>query len=111
MGDVVLTELLRSRNMLPPAPAGAEYWVAADDETMLPEVMTVAGRLREKSRSVEYALKSQSLARQLKTASTAGVRQVVLLRRDDFANGNVTVKTLADGSERSVALDAYLNSL
>jgi histidyl-tRNA synthetase len=36
---------------------------------------------------------------------------VVLLRRDDFANGNVTVKTLADGSERSVALDAFLNSL
>jgi histidyl-tRNA synthetase len=111
MGDVVLTELLRARDMLPPAPLGTEYWVAADDESMLPEVMTVAGRLRAKSRSVEYALKSQTLARQLKTASTAGIRNVVLLRRDDYANGNVTLKTLADGFERNVALDAFLDSL
>jgi len=111
MGDVVLTELLRAKDLLPSAELGTEYWVAADDESLLPEVMTVAGRLRAKSRSVEYALKSQTLARQLKTASTAGVKNVVLLRRDDYANGNVTLKTLADGSERSVALDAFLDSL
>ncbi|MEO8580451.1 MAG: histidine--tRNA ligase [Gemmatimonadales bacterium] len=111
MGDVVLTELLRSRNLLPEPQLATEYWVAADDDSMLPDVMTVAGRLRAKSRSVEYALKSQTLARQLKTASGAGVRNVVLLSRDDYAKGNVTVKTLADGSERSVALDAFLNSL
>ena len=78
---------------------------------MLPEVMTVAGRLRAKSRSVEYALKAQTLSRQLKTASSAGVSHVVLLHRDDYALGKVTVKTLADGIERSVALDAYLDSL
>ncbi len=111
MGDVVLTELLRARELLPSAELGTEYWVAADDESLLPEVMTVAGRLRAKSRSVEYALKAQTLARQLKTASTAGVKNVVLLRRDDYANGKVTLKTLADGSERSVALDAFLDSL
>ncbi len=111
MGDVVLTEILRSRNLLPTPEFGTDYWVAADDETMLPDVMSVAGRLRAKSKSVEYALKSQTLARQLKTASTAGAREVVLLNRDDFASGKVTVKTLADGSERSVPLDAFLNSL
>jgi histidyl-tRNA synthetase len=111
MGDVVLTELLRSRDLLPTPELGTEYWVASDDESMLPDVMTVAGRLRAKSRSVEYALKAQTLARQLKTASSAGVKKVVLLRRDDFANGKVTVKTLSDGSERSVPLEAFLNSL
>ena len=111
MGDVVLTELLRARDLLPAAQLGTEYWIAAEDDSLLPEVMTVAGRLRAKSRSVEYALKSQTLARQLKTASSAGVKNVVLLRRDDYANGNVTLKTLADGSERSVALEAFLDSL
>jgi histidyl-tRNA synthetase len=111
MGDVVLTEILKSRDLLPAPDLATEYWVASDDESMLPEVMTVAGRLRAKARSVEYALKSQTLARQLKTASSAGVRNVVLLRRPDYENGKITVKTLADGSERNVALDAFLDSL
>lgn len=111
MGDVVLTELLRARDLLPLAELGTEYWIAAEDDSLLPEVMTVAGRLRAKSRSVEYALKSQTLARQLKIASSAGVKNVVLLRRNDYANGNVTLKTLADGSERSVALEAFIDSL
>ncbi|HJQ11330.1 MAG TPA: histidine--tRNA ligase [Gemmatimonadaceae bacterium] len=111
MGDVVLTELLRARNLLPAADLGTEYWVAAEDDSMLPDVMKVAGQLRSKSRSVEYALKSQTLSRQLKTASSAGAQNVVLLRRDDFANGNVTVKKLADGSEQNVSLDTFLNSL
>jgi len=111
MGDVVLTEILRAKNLLPTPDLATEYWVASDDESMLPQVMTVAGRLRAKSRSAEYALKSQTLARQLKTASSAGVRNVVLLHRQDYDNGRVTVKTLADGSERSVALDAFLDSL
>ena len=111
MGDVVLTELLRARDLLPTPTLGTEYWVAADDDSMLPEVMKVAGQLRGKSRSVEYALKPQTLAKQLKAASTSGVANVVLLRRDDFANGNVTVKRLADGSEQQIALEAFLSSL
>jgi histidyl-tRNA synthetase len=111
MGDVVLTELLRARNLLPLPELGSEFWVAGEDDSMLPDVMNVAGRLRAKSRSVEYALKSQTLARQLKTASSAGVQSVVILNRDDYATGNVTVKTMADGSERKVALDTFLNTL
>jgi histidyl-tRNA synthetase len=111
MGDVVLTEILKSRDLLPTPELATEYWVASEDDSMLPEIMTVAGQLRAKARSVEYALKSQTLARQLKTASSAGVRNVVLLRRPDYENGKITVKTLADGSERSVALNAFLDSL
>src|SRR3954469_7333211 len=111
MGDVVLTEILRSRNLLPSPALATEYWVASDDESMLSDVMRVAGRLRAKSRSVEYALKPQTLSRQLKTASATGVRSVVLLRRPAFDNGNITVKTMADGAEQNVGLDAFLDSL
>jgi histidyl-tRNA synthetase len=111
MGDVVLTELLRARNLLPEPALATEYWVAADDDSMLPDVMKVAGQLRAKSHSVEYALKAQALGKQLKAASTAGVKNVVLLRREDFSNGRVTVKKLSDGSEQNVALDTFLDSL
>src|SRR5687767_9380498 len=111
MGDVVLTDLLRSRGLIPEPALATEYWVAGDDDSLLAEVMTVAGRLRAKDRSVEYALKSQTLARQLKTASSAGVRSVVLVRRGDYEKGTVTVKTLADGSEQNLSLEAFLESL
>jgi histidyl-tRNA synthetase len=111
MGDVVLSELLKSRDLIPAPDLAPEFWVAADDDTLLPEVMRVAGRLRSRSRSVEYALKSQGLARQLKTASNAGVKSVVLLRRDDYPKGKVTVKTLADGTEHRVSLDDFIASL
>ncbi|HEU4748999.1 MAG TPA: histidine--tRNA ligase [Gemmatimonadaceae bacterium] len=111
MGDVVLSELLRSRNLLPAPALATEYWVAGEDESLLAEVMAVAGRVRARNRSVEYSLKPQTLARQLKTASSAGVRSVVLLRRVEYEKGIVTVKTLADGSERSIAFDVFLESL
>jgi histidyl-tRNA synthetase len=111
MGDVVLTDLLQSRNLIPEPKLATEYWVAGDDDSLLAEVMTVAGRLRAKDRSVEYALKSQTLARQLKTASSAGVQSVVLVRRGEYEKGTVTVKTLADGSERTLSLEAFVNSL
>ncbi|MDQ3672856.1 MAG: ATP phosphoribosyltransferase regulatory subunit, partial [Gemmatimonadota bacterium] len=111
MGDVVLSDLLRSRNLLPEPKLATEYWVAGDDDSLLAEVMSVAGRLRARNRSVEYSLKPQTLARQLKTASSAGVHSVVLVRRDDYLKGNVTVKTLGDGSERSVPIDVFLESL
>ena len=111
MGDVVLSELLRSRNLLPAPMLATEYWVAGEDESLLAEVMAVAGRLRSRNRSVEYSLKPQALARQLKTASNAGVQSVVLVRRAEYEKGTVTVKTLADGSERSVAIDVFLESL
>ena len=111
MGDVVLTDLLRSRNLIPEPKLATEYWVAGDDDSLLAEVMAVAGRLRAKDRSVEYALKSQTLARQLKTASSAGVRSVVLVRRGDYEKGKVTVKSLADGSEQNISLEAFLESL
>jgi histidyl-tRNA synthetase len=111
MGDVVLTEILRARELLPAPELATDYWVAADDDAMLAAVMSVAGKLRARSASVEYALKSQTLARQLKTASSAGIRNVVLLRKTDYDKGMVTVKTMADGSERNMSLDALLDSL
>jgi histidyl-tRNA synthetase len=111
MGDVVLTEILRARELLPTPELATDYWIAADDDALLPEVMSIAGKLRAKAASVEYALKSQSLSRQLKTASSTGVRNVVLLRRTDYDRGMVTLKTMADGSERSMSLNALIDSL
>lgn len=111
MGDVVLGELLRARRLVPPAEAQTDYWVAGDDESMLPEVMQVAAAIRLRDRSAEYALKPQQLSRQLKAASSAGARNAVIIKRDNYANGEVTLKDLDAGTERTLPLSELINSL
>ncbi len=111
MGDVVIGELLRARGLIPSIEQRTDYWVAADDSSMVAEVMNVAGELRRRDRSVEYALKPQQLSRQLKAASAAGADNAVLIERDAFANGEVRLKDLRAGTERTLALGDLLNSL
>ena len=110
MGDVVLSELLRDRRLMPATAASVDFWVAGDDERLLSEVMRVATALRRRGRSVEYALRPQTMSRQLKTAASAGARHVVLLRHDAGVAGTATVKSLADGAETAVRIEEWLAS-
>ncbi len=111
MGDVVLGDLLRARGLMPNATPRTDFWVGADDESLVTDVMTVAAQLRGRDRSVEYALKPQQLARQLKAATAAGAERAVLLSGNSFAGGTVVVKNLSEGTERSLQLDELINSL
>ncbi len=108
MGDVVLTELLRDRGLMPPTAATVDFWVAGEDERLIGDVMRVATALRQRGRSVEYALRPQSMGRQLKTAAAAGARQVVLLHHEALGAGNAMVKTLDGGTETAVRLEEWL---
>jgi histidyl-tRNA synthetase len=111
MGDVVLGEMLRARNLIPATEMRIDFWVASDDESLLEDVMIVATQLRQRNRSVEYALRPQQLSRQLKTAASIGARHAVLLKRDRYAAREVTVRDLDSGSERAISLDEFLNTL
>ncbi len=110
MGDVVLGELLRDRGLMPTGAGALDFWVAGEDDALLGEVMRLASALRGRGRSVEYALRAQTLSRQMKTASSAGARHTVVLRHSDVADGRATVRSMADGTEESVQLDTWLAS-
>ena len=65
------------------------------------------GRLRRKALDVvrfpgEEALGDQALGKQFKLADARGVKAVVVVGPDDRARGEVVVKDLAEGSQRSV---------
>ncbi|MEO8575651.1 MAG: histidine--tRNA ligase [Gemmatimonadales bacterium] len=111
MGDVVIAELLRARSLIPSTEQRTDFWIAADDSSMISEVMSVAAELRRRDKSVEYALKPQQLSRQLKAASAAGADAAVLIDRDSFARGEVKLKDLKAGTERTLALGDLINSL
>jgi histidyl-tRNA synthetase len=111
LGDVVLGELLRKRGLFPSTQPGTDFWIASGDGVEVTDVMRVAARLRERGSSVEYALKPQQLSRQLKAADAAGAASVVVLQKDDFAEGRVTIKDLREGGESAVSLDDLLTQL
>ena len=111
MGDVVLGELLRKRKLFPETAPRTDFWVAADDDVPVTEVMNVAAQLRMHGGSVEYALKHQQLSRQLKAASAAGADNAVLLKHGELSEGRVTIKDLRTGSERAMPLPDLLNSM
>jgi histidyl-tRNA synthetase len=79
MGDVVLTELLRSRGLLKGITPGLDYWVAGEDGVPLEDIMRKAAELRAQNHSVEYSLRGQSLSKQMKTAKTLGAREILVL--------------------------------
>jgi histidyl-tRNA synthetase len=87
MGDVVLGELLRAKGLMPAAEPGADVWLAADEATPLERVMAEAARRRSRGRSVEYALRPQSLSKQKKAAAASGAGEFVTLSNDDGSNG------------------------
>ncbi|MGH7632382.1 MAG: ATP phosphoribosyltransferase regulatory subunit, partial [Gemmatimonadaceae bacterium] len=109
MGDVVLGDVLRARGLMPVHAPGVDVWVAYADGTALTDAMRMAAQLRARGRSVEYALGGQKLSRQLKAASSAGARDVLILPASDGATREAVVRNLARGEERRVRLDDWLN--
>ena len=73
--------------------------------------MRVAGELRKHDLSVEYALKPQQLSRQLKAASAAGARNAVIIKREEFEKGEITLKDLQAGTEKAISLADLITSL
>ncbi|HTK46769.1 MAG TPA: histidine--tRNA ligase [Gemmatimonadaceae bacterium] len=82
MGDVVLGELLRSKGLMRPADASADYWLSGADDVPLERIMREAARLRGEGHSVEYALRPQSPSKQKKAAVASGAKTFVTLSND-----------------------------
>ena len=87
-----------------------DVWVAYGDAALLDDAMRVARRLRDRGRSVEYALGGQQLSRQLKAADAAGARDVLVLQPADLERGEAVVRRLADGNETRVQLDEWIGA-
>lgn len=103
MGDVVLRELLNARGLLRDVVPSIDYWVATgrEDKDALLDVMNVARALREKNQSVEFALRDQSLGKQLKAANAAGAHFAAIVETD----GRVSRKDLRGDAQLTLTID------
>jgi histidyl-tRNA synthetase len=108
MGDVVLGELLRARGKMPSAEPEVDVWVAYGDSGTVEDAMRVASMIRARGRSVEYALGSQKLARQLKAAYAAGAKQTLVIATPELSANEAMVRRKDEKVELRVQLDEWL---
>jgi histidyl-tRNA synthetase len=109
MGDVVLAELLRERGEYPNRGEGLDAFLAAVTSQDVPEVLRLAHTLRDGGVRVEYSLKTQTVAKQLKLAAARPARKAVVIGPSEREMGEAVVRDLHTGTEERVSLATLEN--
>jgi histidyl-tRNA synthetase len=103
-GDVVITELLADKEQLPTLSQGLDAVVYPFGEAERLVAVQVASALRGEGRSVEVVLGTPRLKRVLADADKAGAREVYLVGPDEISRGEILVRDLSNGQQRSVPI-------
>ena len=111
MGDVVLGELLKDAQRVPPATAKLDALLVAVSGEDMPFVLRLAHDLREEGFAVEYSLKHRAVRHQLELGAARGAACAVIVGPDERRDGVVVVKSLNGGTERRVKLDSLAGEL
>jgi histidyl-tRNA synthetase len=104
MGDVVLTELLSERGLLPGYAPSVDYYLVAVTDAERPLLRRIAAQLRATGSSVAYGLREAGVGRQFKEADALGARRTVVVGPDETAAGVALVRAMDTGEERRVPL-------
>jgi histidyl-tRNA synthetase len=100
MGDVTLTELLKSRDLLPVAAPRLDALVVALDASGLACARQVVRRLRERGVAAEAPFAPLRFNKAMKAADQSGARTVYLVKDDG------TIARREDGAETDVDFEA-----
>jgi len=109
MGDVVLGELLKDKNLLPTDVSGIDVFIASITKEDLPEVQSLAHRLRDAGLRVEYALNRQPVGKQLNLANDRNARLAIVVGPDERARGEIVIKDLRTGSQETIPLQSTVD--
>lgn len=105
MGDLVLTELLRKRGLVPDAVPRVDVVVVPIGSDMRRVARRVVAKLRSQGVRVDTPYAAPRVARALKAAEASGAARVVLVGPDEWQEGSVKVKDMASGRETVVRFD------
>ena len=105
MGDVVLSELLRERGLVPSFEERLDVFLAAVTEEDVPHLLPLAHRLRDAKLRVEFPMGHATLGKQLKLADARKARFAIVIGPDDRVRGEVKLKDLSSGNQEAVPID------
>jgi histidyl-tRNA synthetase len=105
-GDAVIIELLKEREILPSfESSGIDTVVFAMDESLYPQVIEIATILRTGGQSVDVILDTSKKTKWVfKYANRIGVENVVIVGKDEWTNGEVSIKFLSEGTQISMKI-------
>jgi histidyl-tRNA synthetase len=102
MGDVIIQLLLEQAGKHPELPASPSHvLVTLFSEDLYAQTLQLARRLREAGINTEQTLEPARLGKQIRHADRKGIPFVVILGPDELVAGQVVVKNLATGEQRS----------
>jgi histidyl-tRNA synthetase len=105
-----IAEVMRQAGVAGEAP-GVDVYVAILDDELRTTLLPLVRDLRRAGRSVETDLRGRGLKAILRHAAAVGAGQAVIIGRRDYDQGVATVRDMASGEQREVALDALAESL
>jgi histidyl-tRNA synthetase len=111
MGDVVLGELLKESQRVPPTAGTIDALLVAVSGEDVPFVLRLAHELRDAGRAVEYGFKHRAVRHQLELAAARGAPRAVIVGPDERRDGVAVIKDLQAGTERRVKLDQVAGEL
>jgi histidyl-tRNA synthetase len=104
MGDVVLGELLRDRDLVPGDESALDDFVIHVSEEELPEALRIVHSLRARGRRVGFDYRSRSVGRQFKVANQAGAERVIVVGPEEVERGECVVRSMSTGEEVRMGL-------
>ncbi len=99
MGDVVLTELLKDRGMLPKLDWELACYIVIADESLRAEALKLIHQLRDAGVSVDYSLTPAKVSKQFQSASASGAWFALVIGSEEWKAGEVKLKDLRTGQE------------
>lgn len=102
LGDVVLTDLLEEKKLLPAFKQTPDIYIIMGEEPERKAALGDVARLRSLGFSVEYALKDIAFGKQFKSAGQSGARLALIYGSSELAAGNIKIRDLSSGNETDV---------
>ncbi|HWL86508.1 MAG TPA: histidine--tRNA ligase, partial [Polyangiaceae bacterium] len=100
MGDVTLFDFLDTHGLLPAPRNEVDVVVIPVAEELLDAARQVAGRLRTAGLRTSTPLELRKLGKELARADRAGARAVVIVGREEWDAGNVTVRNMSSKDQQ-----------
>jgi histidyl-tRNA synthetase len=106
MGDVTLMDFLGTHGLLPAPRSEVDVAVIPVDETLTQAARQVARSLRQAGLRTSTPLEVRKLGKELARADKSGARVAVIVGRDEWAAGAVTIRNMVTGDQQQTPTNA-----